>query len=285
MSQLFRAMQEVGIDPVEQQSESPVLDDFFTSLGGEAPVPREARTAVLRDCRSITLPRMERPILVGGDEDTTTHRACESYRAIRTKLTRFQASQGIHSVAISSAGPNEGKTISVLNLGLSMAQLETQRVLLIDGDIRTAGLSRLTGATAKPGLAEVLAGQASFEESLVATDVPRLFTVGAGELESPASDLFAGARWKEFVGWSSELFDTVIVDCPPILGLADFDLITAACDGVLMVVRARKTGREALGETVQHLQGKRLLGVILNGMERKHPDSYGYYYYSRGRKK
>jgi capsular exopolysaccharide synthesis family protein len=285
MSQLFRAMQEVGIEPVQRQSQSTMLAEFFNSVSGEEAAPVEVSGASLQDCRRIILPRMERPILVPTDEDTTTHRAFESYRSIRTKLTRFQATQGIHSVAISSTGPNEGKTVSALNLGMSMAQLETQRVLLIDGDIRTAGLSKLTGTTGTLGLAEVLAGQASFEEAMVATNIPRLFTVGAGELVSPAPDLFAGAKWKEFVGWCSQLFDTVIVDCPPILGLADFDLITAACDGVLMVVRARRTAREALGETVQHLQGKKLLGVILNGMERRHPDSYGYHYYSRGRKK
>ena len=85
------------------------------------------------------------------------------------------------------------------------------------------------------------------------------------------------------MGWCHETFDMVVVDSPPILGLADFDLISAACDGVLMIVRAGKTNREALAETVEHLQGKKLLGVILNGMQTQPSNYNGYYYYSRGK--
>ncbi len=282
MSKLFREMQEVGGQGPDRPANSAALAELFTVVATDVQNARDLTSAPLQNCRRITLRSMERPVLMADDEDTATSSAFESYRALRTKLTRFQSAQGVRSIAISSAVSSEGKTVSALNLAMSMVQLENQRVLLVDGDIRTAGLSNLAGTVEKPGLAEVLSGEIAIESAVVSTNVPRLYMVGAGELVSAASDLFAGARWKEFIGWCNQIFDMVIVDCPPILGLADFDLITAACDGVLIVVRARKTKRELLAETVQHLQGKKLLGMILNGQERRQPNYYGYHYYSRG---
>src|SRR5208337_1748068 len=194
-----------------------------------------------------------------------THSAFEAYRALRTKLLRFQSAEGIRSVVVTSAEAREGKTVSVLNLGLFLAQLPSQRVLLIDSDLRTEGLSAVTGAVETPGLAEVLAGQATFESSLQSTNVHNLYIVGAGEAKIPAGDLFAGPKFKDFVGWCNELFNMVIVDCPPMIGLADFDVVSSACDSVLIVVRARRTKREVLTSLGPHLQGKKLLGVLLNG--------------------
>ena len=284
MSKLFREMQEAERHSVEQPANSAALAELLTVVGAEAEAAREATSAPLLNCQSVELPPMKRPVLLTTDEETTTHAAFESYRALRTKLTRFQTAQGIRSVAVSSAVSSEGKTVSALNMAISLAQLETQRVLLIDGDLRTAGLSGLMGIVDKPGLAEVLGGQATFRDVVLSTNIPRLFAVSAGELLTPASDLFAGSKWKEFVGSCNETFDLVIVDCPPILGLADFDLISAVCDGVLIVVRARKTKRDTLTEIGQHLQGKKVLGILLNGQEQRRKN-YGYYYYSRGKGK
>ena len=282
MSRLFREMQEAEKHSVKQPATNAALAALLmTAFGEDAQIAHP--TSRLEVGRSIALRAKMRPVLLASDGEGSTQGALEAYRAVRTKLARFQAAQGIRSVVVSSAGMGEGKTLSTLNLGISLAQLQTQHVLLVDGDIRTAGLSTLTGASGAPGLSEVLTGQATFEAALVATDISKLYVVGAGEVTTAASDQFAGARWREFVGWCHETFDIVIVDSPPILGLADFDLISAACDGVLMIVRAGKTNREALAETVEHLHGKKLLGVILNGMQTQPSNYNGYYYYSRGK--
>ena len=283
MSKLFREMQEAERHSLERPVNSAALEELLTVVGAEAQAAREATSAPLQNCEQIALLPMTRPVLLNTAEETSTHSAFESYRALRTKLIRFQAAKGVRSVVVSSAVAGEGKTVSALNLAMSLAQLETQRVLLVDGDLRTTGLSSRTGIAHRPGLAEVLAGSTSFHDAVVATNIPRLFAVSAGELLTAASDLFAGAKWKEFVGYCNESFDMVIVDGPPILGLADFDLISAACDGVLVVVRARKTRRETLTEIVPHLQGKKVLGIVLNGQERRRSNYYGYYRYSRGK--
>jgi capsular exopolysaccharide synthesis family protein len=283
MSKLFREMQEVGTSATTDSANAVALTELLHTVHAETQATRAATSTPLLGCQSVNLLPMKRPILLSGDESTATHTAFESYRSLRTKITRLQSSQGIRSLAISSAIAGEGKTVSAINLAISLSQLETQRVLLVDGDIRTAGLSGVMGVTDKPGLSEFLQGKCQFTNGVLSTNLPRLYVVGAGALTSAASDLFSNTKWKEFIGWCNEIFDMVVVDCPPILGLADFDLISASTDGVMIVVRAHKTKRETLSDLGQHLQGKKVLGIILNGEEKRKNNYYGYHHYSRPR--
>ena len=283
MSKLFREMQEAAPSKAGASVATMAMTELLTTIKAETQATRAVTSAPLLECQNVTLRTMERPILLSSSEDVATHNAFEAYRSLRTKITRLQSSQGIRSLAVSSAVAGEGKTVSAFNLAISLSQLETQRVLLIDGDIRTAGLSTVAGVSDKMGLSEVLHGQCEFSNAVLATNLPRLYMVSAGEPTSGAADLFACSKWKEFVGWCNEIFDMVVVDCPPILGLADFDLISAACDGVMIVVRARRTKRETLTEMSQHLQGKKVLGVVLNGQEKRQSNYYGYHYYSRAK--
>jgi Mrp family chromosome partitioning ATPase len=142
------------------------------------------------------------------------------------------------------------------------------------------------GAMDAPGLAEVLAGEAEFGAVTAATSTANLHLVGAGEAKRPAGDLFAGPKFKDFIGWCSETFTMILVDCPPMIGLGDFDVVSTACDGVLLVVRAQKTKRERLADLVPHLRDKKVLGILFNGQERNHHKlRYGYYYSNLGKRR
>lgn len=285
MSKLFHDMQDAARHSAGRSEHSPALAQLLESVDADAEAAREATSAVLQGCRQLQMLPMERPILTADDETSSTHGAFEAYRALRTKLVRFQSSEGIRSVVISSGETGEGKTVSALNLAMCTAQLPSQRVLLVDADLRTGGLSAITGAVETPGLAEALAGEATFESVAVSTNIENLYIVGAGEAKRPPADLFAGSRFKEFIGWCNEVFTMVFVDCPPMIGLADFDLASSACDGVLVVVRAQRTKREVLANLRPRLQGKKLLGVLLNGQEGPHHKArYGYYYSKTGHK-
>ena len=278
-------MQDAARRSAERPAHSPALTQLLESVGADSEAAREATSTVLQGCRQLQMLPFKRPILVADDESSSTHSAFEAYRALRTKLVRFQSSEGVRSVVVSSAEAGEGKTVSALNLAMSLAQLPSQRVLLVDADLRTSGLSAMTGAVETPGLAEVLAGEATFESVPVLTNIRNLYIVGAGDAKRPAADLFAGSRFKEFIGWCNEVFSMIIVDCPPMLGLADFDVVSPACDGVLIVVRAQRTKRDILTNLRPKLQGKKVLGLLLNGQERQHHRThYGYYYSKIGRK-
>jgi capsular exopolysaccharide synthesis family protein len=209
-------------------------------------------------------------------QDHSSQAALEAYRGLRTRLMRAQAKSGLRSIAITSSLPGEGKTLTTMNLGLCYDQLSQQRVLVIDGDLRTCGLTKMLDHPSTPGLAEVLMGKATLDEAVVATDQKNLFVLPAGTVSSSPPELFTGPRWQEFLGHCGETFKVILIDTPPILPLSDFELISAACDGVVLVVRAHHVQREMLQKTVKALDPQKFLGVVLNATEASVKPYYDY---------
>jgi capsular exopolysaccharide synthesis family protein len=238
--------------------------------------PPEAR---LETCRQVHVGTGQAHRLVLHQDDSS-RAALEAYRGLRTRLMRIQAKAGLKSIAISSSLPGEGKTLTTMNLGLCYAQLPQQRVLIIDGDLRSSGLTSMLDPPSTPGLAEVLAGEVSPDDAIVATDQKNLFVLSAGSVLSSPPELFTGTRWQEFITRCGEQYNLILIDTPPILPLADFELISAACDGVVMVVRAHHGQRETLQKTARALDPKKLLGVVFNAtdIQGKEYSSYGYGY-------
>jgi len=209
------------------------------------------------------------------DGSDSLHSAAESYSALRTRLLRMRSTRELRSIVITSSSPGEGKTLNSFNLALCCSQLQDMRVLLVDGDIRTGGLSRLMGGSALPGLATILSSEQYRPESaVVETDQPNLYFCAAGSTTQPPPELYASNRWTEFVNWCHESFQLVIVDSPPIMTLADVELMTAACDGVLAVVRARYSRRDMLQKSASQLDSKKFLGLIYNNSDSIHQKYY-----------
>jgi protein-tyrosine kinase len=229
------------------------------------------------DCRQFQLSSADGRPLVSNDR-VSKALAGEAYRGLRTRLMQRQARQGLKSVVLSSTLPGEGKTLTTMNLALSFVRLADPTVLVVDADLRTCGLTELMGNPPGPGLAEVLEGTTAFQDAVVSTDIRNLYTVPAGMLKGSAPELFASPRWKEFMAWSSEAFKVILVDAPSVLPLADFELITAACDGVLMVVRAQRTPRERLREAGRHIDPNKLIGVVFNGTEDRKQNGHERYF-------
>jgi capsular exopolysaccharide synthesis family protein len=251
------------------------LEQVFESVKQADTIIGEVADLRLQACKRIQLPHASaRPLISNGSTDTAVRAAAESYRALRTRLMRLQGRSGSRSIVISSTRSGEGKTLTALNLGLSYAHLQDERVLVVDADLRTGGLTELLNNPSGPGLAEILGGEAQYEEAILATELPNLHVLGAGRSAVSPPELFSGDRWKEFVGWASECFTIVLIDSPPLLSLSDTELITAACDGVLLVVRARSTLREQLQESCAHIDSKKLLGLVFNATDGQDKESY-----------
>ena len=247
--------------------------------GAETPLT-DAR---LNECRQVQMGNGTTSRLVLRQDDSSKA-ALEAYRGLRTRLMRHQAKADLKSIAITSSLPGEGKTLTTMNLGLCYAQLPQQRVLVIDGDLRTCGLTGMLDHPSSPGLAEILAGEVTPNEAILATNQKNLYVLPAGTVSSPPPELFTDTRWQEFLGHCREIFKIILIDTPPMLPLADFELISAACDGVVMVVRAHLGQRETLQKTASALDSKKLLGVVFNATDVSRHDSYGYGYgYSYGK--
>ncbi|HTP67871.1 MAG TPA: CpsD/CapB family tyrosine-protein kinase [Dongiaceae bacterium] len=193
--------------------------------------------------------------------------AQESYRALRTRLLRRKSAEGLQSFVVTSASQGEGKTMTSANLALCCAQLHDMRVLLIDGDTRSHGLTRLLGLHGKSGLANVLEGSAAPREGLFRTESDNLYVMGAGSSPLPPAELHASPKWNELMKFSRESFDLLIVDSPPVLNLADVELISSFCDGIVFIVRACRTTREVLRKSAAQLDQKKIVGVVFNAAE------------------
>jgi len=249
------------------------IQDLLSPNDGDKEVAEEPAETRLRAVRQLILPvHHDIPLLTRKDESLAP--AAESYRTLRTRLLRMQASQGIRSIVFSSALPGEGKTLTTLNLALCCSQIPNVRVLAVDADFRARGLTQLLGSPTGPGLSELLAGKATHDEAVLATNLPNLCVLPAGAITESPAELFAAARWKEFIGWASETFKIVLVDAPPAFPLADFELISAACDGVVFVIRGGSTNRELITRAAAQVDPRKLLGSVFNMSQDTHGSDY-----------
>lgn len=204
------------------------------------------------------------PLLV----DPEQRAAAEHFAVLRARLLNACNKADIHSVVITSPQKQDGKSFTSLNLAISLAQLQQMRVLLVDGDLRLSGITRMVGLEQAIGLADCLQRSASFEECVKATSLSHLHIAPAGNVAAESLPaILEGSGWMEFIQKSKQEFDLMIVDSVPVTApIADFELLLNPCDAALLVVRIRKTTRDALDLAAGQLQGK-LLGMILNSKE------------------
>jgi capsular exopolysaccharide synthesis family protein len=269
------AVRPLTIKQSMRDHESTSVDGSGEAMGPEV-VGYQFFQCRLANRPKITLPKDASLPLVTNDGNAVSP-AVEAFKSLRTQLMKLRTNRGVRSVAIASPAMSDGKTLTTFNLACTCAQLEETPVLLIDSDLRTRGLTNLIGKMPAVGLADVLAGTASYEDAIVRTDIPNLYIMGAGTVgDVPAAELFSTDRWQQLVNWASDLFKMVLVDSLPVGGVTDVDLIAEGCDGILVVVRALKTSQRALTEAFGHLDSKKVLGVVWNSARRSVNAYYGY---------
>jgi len=254
------------------------LQHLLQPLEESHEVARQVTAGRLENCRSIRLPRTEERSFLVSQYNPAMQAAVEAYRTLRTRLVKQQTRNGARSLVVTSSAQGEGKTLTIFNLAICYAKIENWPVLMVDADLRTRGLSILAGDPESPGLAEILENDCSYQSAVLRTDIPGLHILPAGETTSSPSELFSGQRWKKFMGWAAESFRLVLVDSPPALNLADFELIAASCESVMVVARARKTARESLTKVLAQVDPRKMTGVVFNASEET-PEN-GYYRYT-----
>jgi capsular exopolysaccharide synthesis family protein len=149
--------------------------------------------------------------------------------------------------------------------------------LVIDADFRTRGLTHVLGCTLAAGLSEMLSGKLTHSQAVLSTQLPNLSVVPAGAATASPAELFATPKWKEFLDWAGDNYKLVLIDSPPVLPLTDFELISAACDGVVFVICGGSTNREMIRRAAAQLDSRKLLGPVFNmSLDRAPADYRGY---------
>lgn len=222
--------------------------------------------------------RVERPVPASDQRLSSRHPflvnfhdphspTAEEYRKLKVKVTNGEIFR--NTIVVTSSIPNEGKSLTALNLAISLAQELDHTVLLVDADLRRPSLHRYLDVEPGAGLADVLLGEAEMTQTIVATGIAGLSVIRAGrEVDNPA-ELFLSQRMKELLEEMKERYRDryVIFDTCPVLPFAETRSLANLVDGVLFVVMERLVPRESVVDALELLKGCQLLGLIYNAAE------------------
>lgn len=260
-----------------------VVPELISLRNGPHPslqLPKEPFRRLLTYVRARRADSLSKDLIVSPEPRSILS---ESYRSIRTALLFSQPETPPQTVLFTSPGPAEGKTVTTLNLAIALAQ-SGKSVLVIDADMRKGRCHKLLRLPNDRGLSNVLSGNLTLEESLQETEVPGLSLISRGVVPPNPADLLGSRKMSEVLEILRSRFEFILLDAPPVIGVTDASVLSAFCDGVVLVVHKKKTNRFSAREAVQTLESVRghMLGVVLNGIDIRDPNyaSYRYYYSS-----
>jgi protein-tyrosine kinase len=228
--------------------------------------------------------------LILTDETLNTHFA-EAYRSLRANISFSSIDQAVKTIVVTSAAPREGKTTTVINLGIIMAQAGP-RVLIVDADFRRPSMHHIfgflpNGRKVLPGLSNLIVGNSRLQDVLLPSGFARVALVPAGIVPPNPNELLSSQRMKSVIQDLAEQADIVLFDSPPCLLYSDAFLLAPLTDGVLYVVRAGSQDKSAQRRVQRQLQQSkaRMLGVVFNDAETEEASSTYAYYYPNGHKR
>ena len=213
--------------------------------------------------------------------------AAEAYRALRTNIQISSVDKPIHTLVVTSANPLEGKSTTVANMSVVMAQAG-KSVIVVDADLRRSSIHKIFQMANREGLTNALIeSEPSAEVWLQETKVEKLRVLTSGPLPPNPSELLGSQKMVRLVEQLRKTAEIVIFDAPPLLSVTDAVILALEADGVLLVVEAGRTRRTAIRDAVDQLGrvGAKVLGVVLNGVPPRQTMGYHYGYYEKGRVK
>jgi non-specific protein-tyrosine kinase len=206
----------------------------------------------------------------------------EAYRTLRTNIQFSSVDKPIKALMVTSSSPSEGKSTTAANLAVVLAQT-SQRVIIVDTDLRRPVLHKVFGVPNNTGLTTaLLAGEAvDLDLQLQSTEIDTLKVLTSGPIPPNPSELLGSHKMAMLVASLSDHADIVIFDSPPVLAVTDAAVLSSQVDGVLVVVDAGKTKEQALANAVAELQkaNANVLGIALNRLDTRRGYNYYYYYY------
>jgi polysaccharide biosynthesis transport protein len=250
-----------ALDFLDDTFKSPedVERDVGLSVIGIIPVPKSGAT-------------------IDGELNDQRSGVAEAFRSLRTGL-QFSTAEGLpKTLLITSSQPTEGKTTSTIALAKTLTQLGI-KVLIIDGDLRNASVHKHLRCRNDVGLSNYLAGAKLPDDVVQPSGVDGLTVITSGPLPPNPAELLAGPRMSSLLSLGAEAFDIVLIDGPPVMGLADSPLLSSVAQGTLFVVAANETRKSIVAVARKRLLFARanFIGVLLSKFDSRQI-GYGYGY-------
>lgn len=205
--------------------------------------------------------------------------AAEAYRVLRTSMLLSAAGSPPRTILITSGQPGEGKTTTVVNTAVSLAQLGAS-VLIIDCDLRKPATHKMFGVENSTGLSTYLSRDVALGELIHPLQIPNLSLLPCGAIPPNPAELLASEKMKVMLASLGEQYDHILIDSPPLLSVTDPVILSRLVDGVILVVHGGKSTRAVARRARHELQtvGAKIFGVVLNNLDLR-GNGYGYEYY------
>lgn len=205
--------------------------------------------------------------------------ASESYRSIRTSILFSSAESVPQVILITGVGPQEGKTITMANLAVTMARADS-KTLILDCDMRRANVHKVFGTTNDHGISNLLVGNSSIKKAILHTRIPNLDVIPCGPIPPNPSELLGSTRMKSLLNSLRKHYAHILIDSPPSIAVTDAVVLSKSVDGVILVIRVGYTAKEIIKSGIAQFGavGANILGAVLNGVDMSR-DRYHYKYY------
>lgn len=259
--------------PLQASSSLPAALEFLAS----EPAAADARVDQFSQFQSlrVLVPLQSRLVCVTDKESL----AAEKFRFLAVRLRQLRQSRPLKKVLITSAVPQEGKSMAAANLACTLARRGQQRTLLLEGDLRRPSLSRMFGLGKIPGICEWLQGETGATTSIYHLEGPGLWILPAGSTPRNPLELMQSGRLSALMNQLTAWFDWIVVDSPPVLPLADTSVWMRLADGILLVTRQGTSEKKQLQRGLEAIEQSKLIGALLNCSTNAAHSDYYYHYH------
>lgn len=203
----------------------------------------------------------------------------EHYKILRTQIQQRTKEKGWNTVMITSAQPGEGKTVTSINLAITMAKEFNQTVLLVDCDLRRQKIHHYLGLKSEHGLISYLIDDRPLNDLITWPNIPNMTLISGGRVMRDSTELLGSPKMKALVREMKSRYDDryVIFDVPPVLAGADAVAFAPLMDGIVLVVEAGRTANRNVHKALELIPREKILGLVLNRARSPHSGYYKYY--------
>lgn len=202
--------------------------------------------------------------------------AAEAFRLLGVRLRDLARTRPLKRVLITSTIPQEGKTTVAANLACTLARSTSQKILLLEGDVRRPGLTQMLSLTGNPGVCEWLRGDEKLTNCIYQLDEAGIWIMPAGSSPQNPLEVLQSGKLNALMAQLAEWFDTVVIDSPPVLPLADTSVLMRLADGIILVARQGITEKKQLQKGLEAIDPQKLIGALLNCSPKQ---AHSHYYY------